>query len=207
MDQSEEIVNFNDTWVWSAHIDCESDNYQKSVIMQKDINKYSELLEYLGDFPPVHRAFGRLMSGTKSRMKSYSVFRKGINPAWEDNNNHSEFRFILPFKTASIFWSMIILNMLEDKLLKDFTNGSRILLDRRGKFRMEIWMSSMEVKTRVEIESALNKRLAEIKLYLVQKLTENNKNKDYDDVIDELNKTRSIIIKHIPKNRLYYVKQ
>ena len=38
MDQSEEIVNFNDTWVWAAHIDCESDNYQKSVIMQKDIN-------------------------------------------------------------------------------------------------------------------------------------------------------------------------
>jgi hypothetical protein len=206
LDEKEIIDHkFPDTWVWSAHIDCESNNYKKSIILQKTINTYRDLIENIKGFDPIHKSFGKIVKDTKSRMKSYSVFRKGIIPAWEDENNSSEFRFSLPAKCGSAYWSIMILEMIQDDRFKTYTNGARILLDRRGNYRMEIWMTSMDPKEKESIEKSMSTRLSEIKFYLLMKMNDNNNDKKYDDAINELNKLRSVLVKHIPKNKLYYV--
>lgn len=197
-------INFQDTWIWSAHVDCESDNYQKSIVLQKTVETYNDLIENLKGFKAVHDGFGQVVKEAQSRLKSYSVFRKGIHPAWEDKHNSAEFRLILPNKTASAIWSILLLEILRDNLFSNVTNGTRILLDRRGNYRMELWMTTMDNKLKNKIEEAINKKLLEIKNQLIEIIQDTNST---NDALAEIQKMTHVTVKYIPKNKLYYVKQ
>ena len=195
-------TKFKDTWTWSAHVDCESDNYQKSIVLQKTIDSYEELISCVKGFHPVHAGFGQIVIDVNSRLKSYSVFRTGIKPAWEDTNNSAEFRFVLPTRSASAYWSLLLLEILKDDLFSNLVNGTRILLDRRGNYRMELWMSIMDAKVKSKIESSIAKYLDDIKTNILSCIG------DFadQDAYRELTRISKIQIKYIPKNKLYYVK-
>ena len=195
-------TNFKDTWTWSAHVDCESNNYQKSIVLQKTINSYEDFISCVKGFHPVHSGFGQVVKDINSRLKSYSVFRTGIKPAWEDSNNSAEFRFVLPNRSASAYFSLILLEILKDNLFSNLVNGTRILLDRRGFYRMELWMSIMDSKVKSKIESSIVKFLDDIRTRILSCIEEFSDQEAYR----ELSRISKIQVKYIPKNKLYYVK-
>lgn len=156
----EEQHLLNDEWSWWEHRKASSEeDYSNNTVRCIDFNTVEQFWQCMNHIPSPseffhngrnHRTFQN-KDGTKRHVNSFSVFRKGIHPSWEDDVNRSggdfTFKKFRDMKKLDEIWEESLLHMISGN--NPNLVGTRIVdTSVRGKnlYKLEIWFSPLSAE-------------------------------------------------------------
>jgi len=162
-------MELNDCWVWRHHVKDKSKNYEQNTQEICRFNTIQQMWKYYNNIP-LPTTFFKFDKNIKKingkNVHAWSIFRKGIEPAWEDENNINggevNLRTFEYKDQIDDLWEHTMVTVLgEDFEYSENITGIRVV-DSSNHFkfmyRIEIWYddASVEEKIKKDIHSVFN---------------------------------------------------
>jgi len=154
----------NDTWVLWEHQKNNNMNYEQNTCELGTFNNLPDFWRYYNNYPYPSVIFSDgiekpIISNPDREIASISLFKKGIEPKWEDpkNTNGAEIaiRKFRNIEELDTLWETIsIMCIGEHFKLSEYITGIRVvdssIPNRKALYRIELWFSDKTKKDVIE---------------------------------------------------------
>eukprot|EP01035_Chromulina_nebulosa_P020314 gene20314-26368_t len=157
------------TWtVWEHQKLTKADDYKNSMREVFDFSTVEEYWRNWNYLPKPSEVFSDSQSRKEINGKtidSFSVFKKGIRPEWEDPANKNGCDILTTkniFNGVDIYWENLVLGLIGE-LLEDGDDicGGRVVEKKKGQqnkpsYRLEIWLRSSSIDIAEKVKSKIS---------------------------------------------------